>query len=101
MASSFAPAISATNGSGVMSSTGGANVSSSSDLLAGDEDLSQILQQATELQNDLSSGQLYEQPTAVEDINLSNVLEVVSFFMISVQCDQMRQNGQIFHSKMK
>ena len=79
MASSFAPAISAANGSGVMSSTGGANVSSSSDLLAGDEDLSQILQQATELQNDLSSGQLYEQPTAVEHINLSNVLEVVSF----------------------
>ena len=77
MASSFAPSISATSSSGVMASTGGASVISSSDLFAGDPDLSQILQQATELQNDLSTGQLYEQPTAVEDIN--NVLEVVSF----------------------
>ena len=77
MASSFASAISAASSSGVLASTGGASVSSSSDLFAGDPDLSQILQQATELQNDLSSGQLYEQPTAVEDIN--NVLEVVSF----------------------
>ena len=75
MASSFASVVSAASSSGVMSSTSGGIVTSSSDLFAGDPDLSQIIQQATELQHDFSSGQLYDPQT--EDFN--KLLEGVGY----------------------
>ena len=75
MLSSYLASAPGSNTSAANASNGAASVTSSNDLL-GDPDLSQILQQATELQNDLSSGQLYDQIPPSEDF--SKVLETVS-----------------------